>query len=144
MTRFLTLLCVLFAAGCQTVPLRATPSGRPEIIVRFDPTATKAKVVGYFLNRGWKVVQSSDVTVVLEHDAQPTFAVYVNQCGRCAEPVTRTTVTLVPMGSGTRVVAEADLVGNPGAGFLENRLGMSQETGDMLQTMLAEIAAGQT
>lgn len=131
----------LLTAGCQTAQV-TTASGRPEITVPGPPERIKPLVVNAALNRKFTIKSDTPYTLVIE---QPSTDFGTNLLlGSQWNPTVniRLTLTFVPVGGDTRIVAEQVAVTNPGTGAERITPLTGQKAVDGVQAWLNEFRAG--
>ncbi|MCB1499942.1 MAG: lipoprotein [Bauldia sp.] len=134
------ILLVAAVAGCQTAQV-TTASGRPEITVPGPPEKIKPLVLNAALNRKFTIKSDTPYTLVIE---QPSTDFATNLLlGSQWNPTVniRLTLTFVPVGGDTRIVAEQVAVTNPGTGAERLTPLTGQKAIDGVQAWLNEFKA---
>lgn len=108
----------LLAAGCSNGPPIQTASGKPDVVLRgVEPACIREHILNGALTAGWNIRSSSDIQIVMERPAPPSFAAAMLSTNYSGPPYQRVTFNLVPSGPDLRMVADMAWVSNANTGF---------------------------
>lgn len=94
------LALLLAASACVSVP---TPSGRPELRVRLEPTQAKQRIANDLSVNGWIITASDDLGVTATLPVSPDLVIWVGQGNWLSR------FMLTPITGGTQIRAACHL-----------------------------------
>lgn len=114
----LKMICpLLLLAGCAVPPLD-TPSGQPEIVLEsVDRDCVKSTLVGLMLNQGFAMRSEGPSMIVGGRRSKSSTLNLLLSTPLSGSPEERLSFTFVSQGRALRVVASAQIVGNPGTAY---------------------------
>jgi len=103
-------------AGCQTAQVNA-PSGKPETTVTAPSDKVRPLVLNDLLNNGFTIKSDTPYQMVVEQPSKNFWANALLGSNWNPQVNVRVSLTFVPVGNSTRIVADMVAVTNPGSGF---------------------------
>jgi len=117
MQRRIFLALTLSLAACAQPVNYQTASGRPERLFNAPPERVRAALATELVNRGYQIIRESESVIEGQKTSDNVWANML--MGSQWDPTVkvRATYTIIPSGSGTRVVGDLAIVGNAGTAF---------------------------
>jgi hypothetical protein len=103
--------------GCQTAAPPSTASGKPEVTIKAQPAAIKARLISLAIDKRFNVTKDTEYLLQVEKPSDNLAAAMLLGSKYDAIPSERWVFTFAPLGDSVRVVASAMYVTNPGSGF---------------------------
>jgi len=104
--------------GCANPVQHATASQRPEVcITKAKSSDIAARLASDFLDRGYTVLTQTETRVEGEHIVDNAFAAALFGSRYDGTPKARIAYTIVKIPACTRVVADMNIVTNPGSAY---------------------------
>jgi hypothetical protein len=129
-------------AGCQTAAQApATASGKPEVTIRAQTAAVKARLLSLALDRRFNVTKDTEYLLQLDKPTENFGAALLLGSKYDAIPAERIVFTFAPIGDTVRVVASSMFVTNPGSAFEQLTPTNAGEGVDRAQNALDELKA---
>lgn len=139
---FALLFLAFGVAGCVTTVEHNTASGRPEVTVKAPPDAVKSVVIGVLMNLGYTIRTDSQFQVVFERDPNNVLASVLLGSQYDSRILVRISVAFMQSGQTTRVIADFNLVRNPGSAFERLTPMTNSQDAGKFQVVLNDIKAG--
>lgn len=117
MKRILSLLPLFLLAACQPPVNHNTMSGRPEACIAAKQQRVSAGLAEILLNKGFSVSQQTDSMVRGDRAITDAMASMFFGSQYDSTPVARITYNIVNTQKCVRVVADMNIVTNPGSAF---------------------------
>lgn len=138
--QFILLVVVALLSGCATPVTHNTPSGRPEVTINgVPPNKVSARLTNEMLNWGYNIRKQSDNLIAFDRPTDNLMASALLGSRYDSTPNARITFMLAELGNSTRVVADLQIVTNPGSAF-ERLTNMNQsQDSRKIQEMLQRI-----
>jgi hypothetical protein len=122
--RFLFACAVaLLLTGCQTVEPPATASGKPEVTIKAQTAAIKARLLSLAMDRRFNVTKDTEYLLQIEKPSDNLGATILLGSKYDSTPAERIVFTFAPLGDSVRVVASSMFVTNPGSSSACHRTG---------------------
>jgi hypothetical protein len=132
-------LCAALA-GCQTAAQApSTASGKPEVTIKAQTAAIKARLLSLAMDRRFNVTKDTEYLLQIEKPSDNMGAAILLGSKYDAVPAERIVFTFAPMGDSVRVVAASMFVTNPGSAFEQLTPINAGEGVDRTQATLQEI-----
>lgn len=113
---FAILALFLAFGGCQTVA-HNTPSGRPEVKIAAAAERVRPEMINGFIDRGYTVVEDTPYRLVVDRSSTSVMANLLLGSSWNPRVNARISLTIAGIGNETRVVADMNIVTNPGTSF---------------------------
>jgi len=146
MRAFLLSLCgivALLTTGCQTTPVPATASGKPEVTIKTGDTAqVKAALIGEFVNWQFQVIDDSAYQVTMRKQWEGMGAnFYQAMAGNSysSQPWYELRITFVSTPNTVRAITNIDVNMENGFGRNDKRNQMDAKTRASLQSVLDKV-----
>lgn len=130
-----------FLAGCQTAAPPSTASGKPEVTIKAQTPAIKARLISLAMDRRFNVTKDTEYLLQIEKPTDNFGASLLLGSKYDAIPAERWVFTFAPIGDSVRVVASAMYVTNPGSGFERLTPVQAGEGVDRTQSTLEDLKA---
>jgi hypothetical protein len=120
MIRYRILFVAAFALllnGCQTAEAPLTASGKPEVTIKAQTAAIKARLLSLAMDRRFNVTKDTEYLLQVEKPSDNIGAAILLGSKYDSIPAERIVFTFAPLGDSVRVVAASMYVTNPGSAF---------------------------
>jgi hypothetical protein len=105
-------------AGCQTAAQApVTASGKPEVTIKAQTAAIKARLLSLAMDRRFNVTKDTEYLLQIEKPSDNLGAAILLGSKYDSVPAERIVFTFAPLGDSVRVVAASMFVTNPGSAF---------------------------
>lgn len=132
-------LCAV-VAGCQTAAQApSTASGKPEVTIKAQTAAIKARLLSLAMDRRFNVTKDTEYLLQIEKPTENFGAAVLLGSKYDSVPAERIVFTFAPIGDSVRVVAASMFVTNPGSAFEQLTPINAGEGVDRTQAALLEI-----
>lgn len=128
-------------AGCQTAAPPNTASGKPEVTIKAQTAAIKARLISVAMDQRFSVTKDTEYLLQVEKPSDNFGAALLLGSKYDSTPAERWVFTFAPMGDSVRVVAAAMYVTNPGSAFERITPVNAGEGVDRTQARLDELKA---
>jgi len=127
-------------AGCQTAAQApSTASGKPEVTIKAQTAAIKARLLSLAMDRRFSVTKDTEYLLQIEKPTENLGAAILLGSKYDSTPAERIVFTFAPVGDSVRVVASSMFVTNPGSAFEQLTPINAGEGVDRTQAALLEI-----
>lgn len=116
-TKLGAVLALTSLAACATPVQHATASGKVEETFKLPPDQVKPKIVSMMVNWGYNITKDTPYLVAFDKPVQNVMASVLLGSRYDATPNARISYTFAQIGEDTRVVADFEIVTNPGSAF---------------------------